>query len=186
MKLLILSDSHGSLSAWKKAEKYFSGVELIIHAGDILYHGARNPLPEGYDTSGLVKEINIGTKENYNLMAVQGNVDALVDNWVLPYHLPEYAVYDNNGFRIVIYHGHQHELIGERVDFAKRFGADMLVFGHTHQPLLEEKDDIIFLNPGSIALPKQEPSAPTMGLIDDGVVKIFNLDNGEIILFLRI
>lgn len=179
MKIAVVSDSHGSLSAWEKAEKYFNGVDLVLHAGDILYHGARNPFPEGYDTNGLTNRINNETKENYSLLAVQGNVDALVDNWVLPYPLPGYAVYENDGFRIVIYHGHQHESLEERVEFAQRFGADMLIFGHTHLPLLEEKDNVILLNPGSIALPKQEPAVATMALLEDREIRIFNLENGE-------
>ncbi|NLM96079.1 MAG: phosphodiesterase [Halanaerobiaceae bacterium] len=181
MNIAVLSDSHGSLSAWEKAEKYFTGNDLVLHAGDILYHGSRNPLPEGYDTSGLVSRINEGTGERYNFLAVQGNVDAAVDSLVLPYPLPRYAVYENDGFRIVLYHGDQHETLEERVDFAKRFGARLLVFGHTHHPLLEERAGLILLNPGSISLPKQEPAVPTMAVIEGGEIRIFNIDNGEIL-----
>lgn len=175
-KIVVLSDSHGSLTAWKKAEKYFNGAEMVLHAGDILYHGSRNPLPEGYDTSKLADEI---LESNYNLLAVKGNVDALVDDWVLPYPLPEYAVVDDNGLRIVIYHGYQHETSEERAAFARRFGADILIFGHTHLPLIEKKDGVILLNPGSIALPKQKPAVPTLALLEEENIKILNLDNGK-------
>ncbi|HHU91581.1 MAG TPA: phosphodiesterase [Halanaerobiaceae bacterium] len=185
MKIAVISDSHGSLEAWEKAEKYFNDTDLVLHAGDILYHGSRNPLPAGYNTIALTEKINEATKESYNLLAVQGNVDSLVDNWVLPYPLPGYAIYDNKGFRIVIYHGHQHETLEERLDFGRRFGADLVVFGHTHLPLLEEKDGVILLNPGSIALPKQEPSVPTMAMIEDNEIRIFNLDNGDTIYSLK-
>lgn len=179
MKIAVISDSHGSLEAWEKAEKYFKDSDLVLHAGDILYHGSRNPLPAGYNTIALTEKINEDVGKHYDLLAVQGNVDSQVDNWVLPYPLPEYAVYDNNGFRIVLYHGHQHETVGERVDFASRFGADLLIFGHTHLPFLEERDRLILLNPGSISLPKQEPAVPTMALIEDSEIRIINLDSGE-------
>lgn len=185
MKIAVISDSHGSLAAWEKAEKYFKETDLVLHAGDILYHGSRNPLPDGYNTIALTEKINEATKENYNLLAVQGNVDSLVDNWVLPYPLPTYAIYDNNGFRVVLYHGHQHDTVEERVDFACRFGADLLIFGHTHLPLLEEKDNVILLNPGSIALPKQELAVPTMAMIEDREIRIFNLENGETLYSLK-
>lgn len=179
MKIAVISDSHGSLAAWEKAEKYFAGTDMVLHAGDILYHGARNPLPAGYNTIALTERINEAVGKSYNLLAVQGNVDSLVDNWVLPYPLPGYAVYEHNGFRIVLYHGHQHETIEERLAFACSFGAGLLIFGHTHLPLLEERDNVILLNPGSISLPKQEPAVPSMAIIDDSEIRIFNLDTGE-------
>src|SRR6056297_1258867 len=105
-KIVIISDLHGNLKAWKEAKKYFVGANLIINAGDVLYHGARNPLTDGYNTELLVTELN---NSNLNLMMVKGNVDALVDDWVLPYPLPEYALIDREGVRIIVYHGYQHE-----------------------------------------------------------------------------
>nr|WP_245684780.1 phosphodiesterase [Orenia metallireducens] len=175
LKIGVISDIHGSLTAFKKATKYLEDVDMILVAGDILYHGARNPLPEGYDTKALVEEIN-GFKGD--LLAVKGNVDAVVDDWVLPYPLPEYAVVDDNGLRIVIYHGYQHEKEEDRVSFAKRFGADILIFGHTHQPVAKEVDGVILLNPGSVSLPKQEPQIATFAVIDNKI-DIISLEDGK-------
>ncbi|MTI59617.1 MAG: phosphodiesterase [Firmicutes bacterium] len=178
MNFIVLSDSHGSLANWEKAETYFGQADMVLHAGDILYHGARNRLPEGYDTKGLVDLIN---KADYNLLAVKGNVDALVDDWVLPYPLPELSVVEDNGLRIVIYHGFQHDNEAERFDFARRFGAKILIYGHTHIPVIKEDDGVILLNPGSIALPKQTPEVPTLASVKNGEISILNLDNGKVI-----
>ncbi|WP_027340367.1 phosphodiesterase [Halonatronum saccharophilum] len=178
MKIGVISDIHGSLTAFDKALSLLEETDIILVAGDILYHGARNPLPEGYDTKGLVERIN---KSNKNIIFVKGNVDALVDDWVLPYPLPEYALIEENGLRIVLYHGHHHKLEEDRVKFAKRFGADMLVFGHTHQPIVKDKDGITLLNPGSIALPKQEAKLPTLAIIKRGRIDIISLESGEVL-----
>ncbi|MGM0472143.1 MAG: phosphodiesterase [Bacillota bacterium] len=178
MKLGVISDTHGSLTAWQQAVSYFDEIDMILHAGDILYHGARNPLPDGYDTSSLVEQLN---QFEGDLLAVKGNVDATVDDWVLPYPLSEYSVVVDNQLKIVIYHGYQHDSTAKRVKFAKRFGADILIFGHTHKPLIKEQEGVILLNPGSVALPKQEPAVPTCALIDDRLIKIVALDSKEII-----
>ncbi|SFM15175.1 phosphodiesterase [Halanaerobium salsuginis] len=178
MNFIVMSDSHGSLTSWRQAEGYFDQADMILHAGDLLYHGARNPLPEGYDTKGLVELIN---KVDYNLLAVKGNVDALVDDWVLPYPLPEFTVVEDNGLRIVMYHGYQHDTDAKRAEFARRFGAQILIYGHTHVPQIKKESGIILLNPGSISLPKQTPKQATLASIKDGQITIFNLDDGQVI-----
>ena len=51
MLLGVLSDTHGSVTAWEKAVAWpLAASDVIVHGGDIFYHGTRNPLPEGYDT----------------------------------------------------------------------------------------------------------------------------------------
>ncbi|MCK8823967.1 phosphodiesterase [Fuchsiella alkaliacetigena] len=178
MKIGVISDSHGSLTAWQQAIEVLADVDFLLHAGDILYHGARNPLPEGYNTEGLVDALN---DYEGDLLAIKGNVDALVDNWVLPYPLSEYSVVLNGDKKIVIYHGYQHDSEKERVEFAKKFGADILIFGHTHLPLIKEEAGVILLNPGSIALPKQEPAQASLAVIEDDKIEILTLDGKEII-----
>lgn len=178
MKLGVISDTHGSLSAWRESINYLEDNDMILHAGDLLYHGARNPLPSGYNTEGLVNELN---NFSGNLLAVKGNVDSLVDDWVLPYPLSEYSVVIDNGRKIVIYHGYQHENKAERVRFANRFGADILIYGHTHKPLIERNEGVILLNPGSVALPKQEPAQPTVATIINDKIEIIALDDKKVI-----
>ena len=183
MKLGVISDIHGSLTAFNEATNFLSDSDLILVAGDILYHGARNPLPEGYDTAGVVEKIN---QFSGNLLMVKGNVDALVDDWVLPYPLPEHSIIDDNGRRIVIYHGYQHQSETERIDFANRFGADILIYGHTHFPKLKKVKDLILLNPGSISLPKQESKQSTLAIIDETKVELIDLTTKEVLTDLEI
>ncbi|GAB6138484.1 hypothetical protein [Halanaerobaculum tunisiense] len=74
--------------------------DLLLIVGDILYHGARNPLPAGYDTPAVVEELN---QMEDDFLAIKGNVDTVVED---------------NGRRIAMYHDYQHETKEERVDFA--------------------------------------------------------------------
>ena len=59
MKIGIISDTHGCEKRWGLAyDKHFSDADLIIHAGDVLYHGPRNPMLEDYNPAGLADKIN--------------------------------------------------------------------------------------------------------------------------------
>ncbi len=54
MNIGVISDTHGSLTAWVKAvNDYFSKADLILHGGDVLYNSPRNPMPEGYQSAAL-------------------------------------------------------------------------------------------------------------------------------------
>jgi len=70
VKVLILSDTHGSVKAWEDLEKLFdlSSFTSIFHLGDILYHGPRNPLPEGYNPKELVEKL-----KKYRINYIRGN-----------------------------------------------------------------------------------------------------------------
>ncbi|HHW29057.1 MAG TPA: phosphodiesterase, partial [Syntrophomonadaceae bacterium] len=85
MRIGIISDTHGSLSSWQKVmSTLFRDVDLIIHAGDLLYHGPRNPLPDNYQPRGVAEAVNSLTVP---FVIAQGNCDAEVDqmmiNWPL-------------------------------------------------------------------------------------------------------
>ena len=178
MRIGVISDTHGSLKAFQQVLGYLADVDLLVHAGDVLYHGPRNPLPEGYNPAGLAE---ILSNLELPVLLVKGNVDADVDDWVLPYPLPPYVLIQNGPQRIVAYHGYQHSSEEEMVGFARRFGAHMLIFGHIHLPVLERRNGIILLNPGSVALPKQESKEPTFAIIEEDGVEIRLVRDGSVI-----
>ena len=84
MKLMIASDLHGSLTYSEQMFQRYEEEkpEKLILLGDLLYHGARNDLPEGYSTKGLTALLN-----SYKdvIMAVRGNCDAEIDQTVLQF-----------------------------------------------------------------------------------------------------
>ena len=77
MKIGIISDTHGHEMAWAHAcERFFKGADLILHAGDVLYHGPRNPMKADYNPAGLVARIN---SCDIPVVIAKGNCDSSVD-----------------------------------------------------------------------------------------------------------
>ena len=175
MLIGIISDTHGSLTAWRLAyEKFFRDVDLIVHCGDVLYHGPRNPLPEGYDPKSLAAELNSLQKP---MIVVRGNCDAEVDQMVLEYPLESpYAHIIIPEMKILVHHGHNYspETLPLKVK-----NLYIVISGHTHVPEIRQVQDRIYLNPGSPALPKNDAKIPTIALIDTREIKILNINTGE-------
>lgn len=177
MRIGIISDTHGSLTAWERAiTTVFRGVDLIVHAGDVLYHGPRNPLPEGYTPRELAAIIN---ETPVPVVIARGNCDAEVDQVLVSWPLlSPYAFLQIKDLRILIHHGHGMEP-AEMQAQAQRYRVQLFIYGHTHSPLLEKKSGVVFLNPGSPSLPKGEGGKPTVALLEDDRVFLIDLDSGN-------
>lgn len=183
MKIGIISDTHGSLTAWQLAvENCFQTVDLVIHCGDLLYHGPRNPLPEGHNPKQLALAINQFAKP---LVIVKGNCDAEVDQMVLDYPLESpYAHILTPEYRILAHHGHAFTPENFPLKATRCGGSPfILISGHTHIPEIKPMGGLLLLNPGSPALPKSESGArapqKTVALIDGAAIAILNIENGE-------
>ncbi|MDI9441666.1 MAG: phosphodiesterase [Firmicutes bacterium] len=178
MMIGIISDTHGSTKAWRDAlAGPFQGADQIWHCGDFLYHGARNPLPEGYNTQELAELLNSCP---IPVLAVRGNCDSEVDQMVLnvalqsPFFLAEHA-----GGRVLVTHGHHYgpEMIAQ---MAQLYQIKLWISGHTHEPVLEERNGTIFLNPGSSSLPKGEKPRRSVALLRPDAVELFDLDDNAV------
>lgn len=150
MRYLIASDIHGSLYCCEKLVKAFEreSADRLVLLGDILYHGPRNDLPEGYDPKGTAALLN---RYRGKILCVGGNCDAEVDQMVLSFPVTaEYAVLDVGDRLFYLTHGHHYH-----IDCLPPLcNGDILLYGHTHIPLCEERGGILCLNPGSVSLPK--------------------------------
>lgn len=148
MKLFICSDIHGSAFWCKKAVDGFlrEGADKLIILGDVLYHGPRNPLPDGYDPQKVIAMLNPLADK---IIAVRGNCDAEVDQMVLAFNVSgDYATVFDGETKITLSHGHR------AVPPLKE--GDIYITGHTHVPLnTVEKEGYWHLNPGSVSLPKE-------------------------------
>ena len=175
MKLFFISDIHGSTYYLEKAIEKFEEekAEYLVILGDILYHGARNDLPKGYNPKGVIEILN---KYKENIICVRGNCDSEVDEMVLEF--PIMSTYSNlllGDKRLFLTHGH---IYNENNMVSLKTGS-AFVYGHTHIFRAEYKDGIYFLNPGSITLPKGG-NPNTYGLIDGGKFIVKTLDGEEI------
>ena len=162
MKLFIASDIHGSAYYCQQLIDaiHREAPDRILLLGDLLYHGPRNDLPEGYAPKKVIEQLNAIASE---LLCVRGNCEAEVDQMVLSFPvLADYAWLDINGLRIFATHGHLH---GEQNPPPLKKG-DILLCGHTHVPAWRDMGDFYYLNPGSVSIPKENSSHSYMVLDD--------------------
>ena len=107
MKLFFASDLHGSLPATEKVLELYraSGAQYLVLLGDILNHGPRNPIPEGYNPPAVAEKLNELSQE---IIAVRGNCDSEVDQMLLSFPMMmDYSwVLLESGQRIFLTHGH--------------------------------------------------------------------------------
>lgn len=150
MKLMFASDIHGSLPATERVLERFaaSGAQWLVILGDVLNHGPRNALPEGYAPAQVAERLNALAAR---IIAVRGNCDSEVDQMLL--HFPMTAPWQQiltENQRLFLTHGH---LFGPQNMPALNVG-DVLVYGHTHLPVAERRGDVYHFNPGSVSIPK--------------------------------
>ena len=174
MRLFIASDIHGSAACCKMmieaAEREGAGSILLL--GDILYHGPRNDLPEGYAPKEVIAMLN-PLKEK--LMCVRGNCEAEVDQRVLEFPvLADYALVTDGKVKIYATHGH---IYNEENPLPMPVGSVLLCV-HTHVPACRERGGFIYMNPGSVSIPK-EGSARSYMIYEDGVFAWHDLLTGE-------
>ena len=164
MKLLIASDIHGSLRYCRELLRAYGreGAERMLLLGDILYHGPRNDLPDGYDPKGVIAALNERKNE---ILCVRGNCDTEVDQMVLRFPvMADYALIWAEGCRMYATHGHIYN--PDRLPPLAE--GDILLYGHTHVPAMEEREGILCLNPGSVSIPKENSPRGYM-VFSDGV-----------------
>ena len=153
MKILIVSDTHrqnGNLCQALLDEK---PVDMLIHLGDAegsedyIHHIASCPV-----------EIVAGNNDFFS-------------------RLPREKEITLGPFRVLLTHGHSSR-VSLCMDYlreeALQRGVDIVMFGHTHRPLLEQENGLTLLNPGSISYPRQEgrePSYMVMELSENGEVR---------------
>lgn len=143
-KILVVSDSHGNNSNLRKAIEAFGPrgeqLEMLIHLGDI--QGSLEAIERLVDCP---------------VEAVSGNGDFIPG-------LPGTKIISIGKEKALITHGHRYGCkmgTGKMRELAEANGAGMVLFGHTHIPLLENFSDMKIMNPGSISQPRQEGHRPT-------------------------
>ena len=151
MKIMAASDIHGSAHYCGKLLEAFrrEGADRLLLLGDILYHGPRNPLPEGYEPQKVADMLN---EVREKILCVRGNCDSEVDQMVLSFPImAEYCVLYLGSTMVFATHGH----VFNRDSMPMLSKGDILLHGHTHVQAWENLGDNLYLNPGSVSLPKE-------------------------------
>lgn len=146
VKIGVISDTHLEHYDEKmkeSLENYFSETDFILHAGDIVD----------------LKVLDMfGNKE---VKAVCGNMD----NYAVRKKLPEYLLFEINGFKLLLIHGWGSPWGLEEKISARFPDAECVVYGHTHKPANHMKNKVFFFNPGSAA-DRFFNSSKTIGILE--------------------
>lgn len=145
MKIAVISDTHGNIERCMNELKRVNNIDLIIHLGD-----------NTSDAKNIADILQIET------IYVKGNCD-FYDN-SSPYN----RTIDVDNKKIFITHGHKYGVkLGLNTIYyaGKEMSADIVLFGHSHSPVLVEYDNILFMNPGSASLPRAG-SKRSIGLVE--------------------
>ena len=174
-KILIASDIHGDAVTAERLVQIYKevGAKKLLLLGDILYHGPRNELPDGYAPKKVIELLN-GLRND--ILAVRGNCDTEVDQMVLSFPiLADYAYISVDGLSIFATHGHKFNL-----DSLPPLAAgEILLHGHTHVPAATEfGNENLYINPGSISIPK-ESSPKGYILYENGIFSFRTLEGEE-------
>ncbi len=144
MKVLIVSDTH------RKNDTYLNLLEL--HKPDMVFHcgdaeGAEYLLTEAADCPVHI---------------VLGNNDFFSA-------LPRELEIEVEGYKIWITHGHNYYVSMGNETIKKEAvarGMDIVCYGHTHRPVVDQDDDVIAINPGSLSYPRQENRRPSYVIME--------------------
>jgi len=140
MKILIISDTHGQHRTLDYVIEKEEPIDMLIHCGDL----------EG-------GEHYLDAFINCPIHMVKGNNDFFSD-------VIREEVFEVAGWKILLCHGHSYfvSLDYNRIkEEGRNRNVDIVMFGHTHKPYLEEEDDLTILNPGSLSQPRQEGHQPS-------------------------
>lgn len=167
MRIVIASDIHGSALYCGQLLEAFrrEGAEKLLLLGDILYHGPRNDLPDGYAPKEVTAQLNACAG---SILGVRGNCDAEIDQMVLQFPMmADYCLLYAAGRTVFATHGHFYNT----TSLPPLQPGDILLHGHTHVPCWEEfGNGNLYLNPGSVSLPKEDSPRGYLLLTDTAFI----------------
>lgn len=145
MKVLIVSDTHRNEDNLIEVLEREKTPDLLIHCGDV--EGAEDEI-----------EHYAGCKTVF----VAGNNDFFS-------RLPREMELQVEGMKVWVTHGHNY-YVNTNPEYIRKEARirnmDIVLYGHTHRPVIEKKEDLIVINPGSLTYPRQEGRRPSYAVLE--------------------
>ena len=167
MKIIVASDIHGSNYYTQKLVKIIEKEkpDEVILLGDVFYHGPRNKLPKNYNPMKVAEILN---RFANILKCTKGNCDAEVDQMIANFKFEDKIEKTISNKKFLFTHGHNldFENLPAKIDFI--FG------GHTHISSIKKYGKVTYVNPGSLAIPK-ESTKSSFAIIDEKDISIFDI-----------
>lgn len=162
-RLLVFSDLHGNFPSWLTVNALVCPGDAVAIAGDLFdtkYGSYNEPDFAPDQIRSTIADLD------FKLFYIYGNCD--VEGFCKGFsHELQFKAFDKT---IFMHHGHKQSLISQ--------GMDIVIQGHTHLPQLEKIQNCIHLNPGSIALPRND--MPTFAVIDSTGVSLMALSGQKL------
>ncbi|MDD9304328.1 MAG: YfcE family phosphodiesterase [Desulfobacter sp.] len=161
-KILVTADIHGSMAAWLTVQALMSEQDSLVVAGDLFDTRYGNYGSQDFQPDHIRSDLK---SFDHPFYYVYGNCD-VESYYPGQSHEKQFLVF---GKTILLHHGHK-----TGIDHTR---ADIIIQGHTHLCSLEKKQNKIFLNPGSIALPRN--NLATYASIDEKGISLLALKTGK-------
>lgn len=156
MKALVMSDTHGNVSCAFNAVSLVEPVDVIIHLGD------------GSADAELLREAL-----DVPVISIAGNCDS-------GSRAPREHLWECEGKRILLTHGDVYQVksgLGRLRQRADEVRVDAVLFGHTHQGVLEYHAGILLVNPGTLSKAAHHRSFAVLNITADDVTsRHYNID----------
>lgn len=140
MRILVISDTHRKNDNYLNVIKKVGKLDLVIHLGDV--EGSEYTIEEA---AGCPVEMVAGNNDFFS-------------------NLPSEKTLQIGKYRVMITHGHRYYIgMGNEMlkEEATAHGVDIVMYGHTHKPVIDISDNIVAINPGSLSYPRQENRKPS-------------------------
>ena len=145
MRVLVMSDSHGH---WRNIEgllEQVGEIDMLIHCGDA--EGSEYTISEA---AGCETEIVLGNNDFFS-------------------SLPREREFSIGKYKVWLVHGHNYYVYMSNEHLKQEAickGVDIVMYGHTHKPVIDIDDSVIAINPGSLTYPRQENKRPSFILME--------------------
>ena len=168
MKLLIISDSHGTIEPIHMLlERYKNNVQTVVHLGD--------------NAQDLLQFQS--AYSNINFVAVAGNCDFITSvprERILSFSASDTSASSKSASllrparRVLLLHGHSLNVkssYNRLMYYAQEKGVDACLFGHSHIPFVANYESVFFMNPGSVSQPRGLSRAGygILSIVDDAI-----------------
>ncbi len=175
MKILFVSDIHGITDNLKIIEKKIQkeNIDKLVCLGDLYYAGPSYNDKHQVDSSGVLRFLM-----NYHdkLICMMGNCDSSVDIKASDFPINSgISLIHIDGIDIYITHGNEYNYEKNR----KLNRKGVLVYGHEHIPYIKKKESMVYINVGSISLPRNNNKA-SYAIYDNKKITIYDIDNNII------
>lgn len=175
MKILFISDIHGITDNLNVIEKKITeeNIDKLVCLGDLYYTG---PTYEGNNKINSKGVFEFLMKYNDILICMMGNCDSKVDIKASDFPISNgVSLINTDGLDIYITHGNEYSF-----EKNKKFNRKgILVYGHEHIPYIKKSENMIYINVGSISLPRNNNN-PTYAIYENKNITIYDINDNKI------